>query len=65
VSVGPLGLLVGAVIGAVVGALYEGKSIDKAGKVALFSLLGVLGAKIVQLVLALSVIVAFILAVFI
>lgn len=65
VFVGPLGLLLGVVVGVVAGALYEGKNLNQAGKTAFFSILGILGARIIQLIMALSVIVAFIVAVII
>lgn len=60
---GPLGMVVGAFLGALTGALYEGKDAAQAGRAALFSLVGLIGATVVQLVLALGMIGAFLLAV--
>lgn len=56
---GPLGLVPGLFIGALVGALYEGKTLQGAGKAAFFSVLGVIGAKVIQAVLAVGMVVAF------
>ena len=64
VFIGPLGLLLGVIIGVLIGALYEGKTLNQAGKTVFFSILGILGAKIIQLIIALGVIIAFIVAVF-
>lgn len=60
VFIGPLGLLIGVVVGVILGALYEGKTLNQAGKTAFFSILGILGGKIIQLVLTLGIIVTFI-----
>lgn len=57
------GFFLGALVGALLGALAEGKSPEQAGKIAAFSLLGMIGGKILQLVFALSMIIAFFLAV--
>lgn len=62
--IGPIGLLLGVVIGVLLGALYEGKTLNQAGKTVLFSILGILGAKIIQLILALGVIITFIVTIF-
>jgi hypothetical protein len=63
-SSGALGLFIGVFVGALLGALIEGKEIDKAGKAAAFSVVGVLGSKLVQLMLAGLVIILFFMAVF-
>lgn len=57
------GLLVGAFLGAVAGALAEGKDISSAGKIGLLSIVGIIGAKLVQLVFAIAIIIAFFIAV--
>lgn len=56
---GPLGLFIGAFAGSLGGALYEGKSMEKASRAALYSVIGMVGATVVQLVLAVTMIVAF------
>lgn len=58
------GMLLGAFIGAFVGALAEGKDLATAGKVAAVSIVGLLGAKALQIVVALGIVVAFLIAVF-
>jgi uncharacterized protein len=60
---GPPGLIAGAFLGALGGALYEGKSPARASKAAWWSVAGIIGGKIVQLLLALCVIAAFLLTV--
>ena len=60
---GPPGLVIGALVGAFLGALYEGKTFQEAERTALFSFLGVVGARILQLLLATGIIVAFLVAV--
>ena len=62
ISIGPIGLLVGMLLGAFLGATYEGSSANKASKAALFSVLGLLTAKTLQLLLAIGIIIAFITA---
>lgn len=57
------GMLLGAFIGAFVGALAEGKDITTAGKVAALSIVGLLGAKALQVIVALGVVIAFLIAV--
>ena len=59
---GPVGLFVGAFIGALLGALYEGKDTQRAGTIALLSVVGTLGATVVQLLLGIAIILAFFLA---
>ncbi len=59
VAFGPLGLLIGTLLGAITGALYEGKTPHQASQTALFSILGIIGAKAVQLLLACVIIIAF------
>lgn len=56
---GPLGLMPGLFIGALIGALYEGKTLQGASKTAFFSLLGIVGAKAIQAVLAVGMLAAF------
>lgn len=57
---GPFGLVPGLFVGALVGALYEGKTPLKASKAAFFSVLGVIGAKVIQVILAIGMIISFI-----
>ena len=56
---GPFGLVPGLFIGALIGALHEGKTFLKASKAAFFSVLGVVGAKVIQAILAVGMIAAF------
>lgn len=56
---GPLGVVIGAFLGALAGALYEGKTGGQAGRAAVFSVFGLLGATLVQFVLAVGIIAAF------
>lgn len=60
---GPLGLFIGAFLGALGGALYEGNSMEIASRAAMYSVIGMVGATVVQLVLAIAMIVAFIIVV--
>jgi len=62
---GPVGLFVGAFVGALGGALYEGQTMEKASRAAIYSVIGMLGATVVQLILAVSIIVAFVIVVLI
>lgn len=62
-SGGPIGIIIGAVAGVMLGALYEGKNYNQAGKAALFSIIGIFGANIIQFFLAIMIITAFLLAV--
>lgn len=62
ISAGPVGILVGMLLGSFLGATYEGSSTNKAGQAALFSVLGLLGAKALQLLLAMGIIIAFFIA---
>ena len=57
------GFLLGAFIGALVGALAEGKGPEQAGKIAVLSLVGILGARLMQLVFAIAIIIAFFIAI--
>lgn len=57
---GPLGLLVGAFLGALAGALYEGQSSTSATKAAFYSVLGIIGGTLIQLLIGLSMIVAWV-----
>lgn len=65
ISGGPVGLLIGMLLGSFLGATYEGSSTSKASRAAIFSVLGLLGAKVLQLLLAVGIIVAFLAAVLI
>jgi len=65
ISGGPVGLLIGMLLGSFLGATYEGSSTSKASRAAIFSVLGLLGAKVLQLLLAVGIIVAFLTAVLI
>ncbi len=59
---GPLGLFFGALCGAFLGALVEGATHRDALKTGFFTVLGVVGSTVVQLFLAISLVVAFLLA---
>lgn len=61
---GPAGLLVGGFFGALLGALFEGGSSTGVFKIALFSVLGVLGTVVIQFLLGVALIIAFLVAVF-
>src|SRR3990167_8495939 len=56
---GPPGFLLGGLLGGGAGALDQGKTPAEAKRAALFSLVGLLGAKLLQLLLALAIIIAF------
>ena len=58
----PVGLVVGAFAGAVLGALYEGRDTKAALTIGLTATIGVLGAVMLQLVIGISMIIAFFLA---
>jgi len=60
---GPLGLFIGAFVGALGGALYEGQSMEKASRAALYAVVGMVGATVVQFLLAVTMILAFIIVV--
>lgn len=62
--VGPMGIFAGAFAGALVGALVEGKTPERAARVALKSMIGIIGGSVIQFLLSLALIGAFILAVF-
>ncbi|HLC49292.1 MAG TPA: DUF456 domain-containing protein [Candidatus Andersenbacteria bacterium] len=61
---GPIGIFVGAFMGALIGATIEGKNPEKAFRVAMLSVLGIVGGSLIQLVLSIALISAFVLAVF-
>ena len=61
----PIGIFIGAFLGGLAGALLEGQSSDKALKVALFSVIGVIGSSFMQFVLGLTMIVTFLVALFV
>lgn len=58
---GPPGLFIGAYVGALLGALYEGQTPQRAARTAAFAIIGLVGATFVQLVVALSLIITFLL----
>lgn len=60
---GPIGLLLGIFLGAYAGAVYEGKSLQVAGKVAVASLRGLLGATLMQVAVGVAIIVTFFIAI--
>lgn len=60
---GPPGVVLGALFGALAGALGEGKSLPAAGRTAVWSLLGMAGARVVQLFIAAGMIIAFLIIV--
>ena len=60
---GPIGLFVGAFVGAVVMALWQRRSQEQAFKIALSSVVGIVGATVVQFIVGLSMIAAFFLMV--
>lgn len=59
------GMLIGAFVGAMAGAILEGKKPQQAGKIAVLSIMGILGAKVLQLGIALGIIITFIIALFV
>jgi len=63
ITTGPGGLLAGAFIGSFIGSLIEGQSHQKAIKVALLSTIGVIGANLMQLLLSVIMVIAFLLSV--
>lgn len=60
---GPPGLFIGAYVGALLGALYEGQSPHRAARTALFAIIGLVGATLVQFFVAVSLIITFLLMV--
>ncbi|MBI1833293.1 MAG: DUF456 family protein [Candidatus Andersenbacteria bacterium] len=62
---GPIGIFVGAFVGGLIGALLEGNSHQQALRIAALSILGTLGASVIQFFLALAMIAAFLVAVFV
>lgn len=60
---GPPGVVLGALAGALAGALGEGKSWPAARRAAIWSLLGMAGAKVLQLAIAVGIIIAFLIIV--
>ena len=60
---GPFGLIIGAVIGAFLGAFYESQSIEKSLRITVASLVGLLGGAIMQFLVAIGIIIAFLIAV--
>lgn len=63
VTSGPPGVILGGLIGAFIGAWYVNQKPNQAAKIAFFSLLGLIGGKAVQFLLALVIIITFGLAV--
>lgn len=64
-TTGPIGIIAGAFMGALVGAMVEGKSPTKAIDVALKSVVGILGGTMVQFLLSVMLIIAFLIAIFV
>lgn len=65
IMAGPPGMMLGAFVGGFLGAVLEGANHQKALKVALFTVVGILGATVMQLMLAVAMILAFLIAVFV
>lgn len=63
VLVTPLGLLLGSFVGALAGALIESPDQTRALRVSLFTVIGVVGSSILQFMIGLSMIAAFIMLV--
>lgn len=63
VTIGPIGLFVGAFVGALIGALLEGNQPDKAMKVAFMSVAGIIGGSLIQFLLSIALIIAFLTAI--
>jgi uncharacterized protein YqgC (DUF456 family) len=63
-TTGPVGIFGGAFLGALIGALLEGSSTDRALRIALKSVIGILGGSIMQFLFALALIGAFLVAIF-
>lgn len=61
---GPLGIFLGALGGAFIGALIEGVGHERALRVALYTMLGIIGSALVQFMLAFALIIGFIFALF-
>jgi uncharacterized protein len=61
---GPVGIFIGAFIGALIGALLEGRTPEAAAHVAFLSVLGIIGGSIIQFLLSIALIAAFLLAIF-
>ena len=62
-TIGPIGIFVGAFIGALVGALMEGQKPEKAMHVAFMSVVGIVGGSLVQFLLSIALIIAFLTAI--
>lgn len=63
ITAGPAGMMLGAFLGGFAGAAMEGASQHQALKVALYTMVGIVGATVMQIFLALAMIVAFLVAV--
>ncbi|MBI3256047.1 MAG: DUF456 domain-containing protein [Candidatus Andersenbacteria bacterium] len=63
VTIGPIGIFVGAFVGALVGALMEGQTPEKAMKVAVMSVAGIIGGSLIQFLLSVALIIAFLVAI--
>ena len=63
IAAGPPGLFIGAFMGAFAGAILSGQSYKKATKVALYSIIGMVGSALIQLLLALVLTAAFVITV--
>ncbi len=62
--IGPVGIFIGAFIGALIGALLEGSTPETAVRIGLVSVFGIIGGSIIQFLLSIALIVAFLLAIF-
>jgi len=64
-TMGPLGMIMGAVGGAFLGALYESGSVEASFRITGASLIGLLSGAIVQFVVGAGIIIAFLVAVWV
>lgn len=62
-TTGPFGLIIGAVVGAFLGALYESQSLEKSMRITIASLVGLFGGAIMQFVVGVGIIIAFLIVV--
>lgn len=59
VTFGPLGLIAGTFVGAVIGSLLVGHNTKQAVKAATWSIIGIVGGTLIQLIFAISLIISF------
>lgn len=62
-TLGPIGLFAGAFLGALAGALTEGKAPENAMRVAFMSVAGIIGGSLIQFLLSVALIIAFLVAI--